>query len=604
MFKNGHWFRKIIFFISSILSIWISASTSVSALTATDIQSLIQEHPYYNASGDCTTTGSTTGTTATGLVWPFATKDPSQYNRVDQGWDIQDKAGAPIYAIAPGKIHVYTPNPGGFGNDYPTEELDNSIGGPTSWVYYGHVHVLPTVVDQHVNAGQQIAVANSTDPENGSAAPPGWLEIGFAQPGSDAPFDSGSGATVAGQKMKDLLLNATPGASTGQGSGSTAGSQNCGNCDCSSLAGADNEEKIWNYFRGKGLGPKQTAALMGNFESETCSTWDPRIVNDPTCSVFSDSPVPGKAYGIAQWTGGRQDALVQQANRAGVIPGTLCLQLDFAWGELNGSSYKSSVLDPINATDDLATMVHIINSSYEASGTSDQPRYDYAVGILAKYGNGNSTISTSSCSTGAVTVPPGTAQQLALDLLQKHYQGTINGHTYSGDGNLTCQSLNCQDLDNTADGVSIKNNGGPCSADALGADLLQYLTVLIEQGGFSLGISALCNDHSVDSSTGNSVSAHNVGEAVDINFVNKIWLCDTSSENGTLSLLQFTNGMIGTQLAPAQLLNQGVAAGEGCSQADNYIVANDNLSIDNHKSSPKFTSIYVGDHENHVHVGY
>lgn len=561
------------------------------------------KYPFYDAgsTSSCITTGSTTG----GLVWPFATKDPSQYNRVDQGWDIQDKAGAAIYAIAPGKIHVYSPNPGGFGNDYPTEELDSSIGGPTSWVYYGHVHVLPSVNDQHVDAGQQIAVANTTDPENGSAAPPGWLEIGFAQPGTDAPFDSGSGATAAGQKMKDLLLNATPGASASQVTpGSASSNVNCGNCDCSSLVGADNEEKIWNYFRGKGLGPKQTAALMGNFESETCSTWDPRIVNDPTCSVFSDSPVPGKAFGIAQWMGGRQDALVKKANQAGVIPGTLCLQLDFAWGELNSPSYKSLVLDPINATDDLATMVHIINQSYEASGTSDQPRYNYAVGILAKYGNGSSLGSSSSCSGGPITVPPGTGQQLALDLLQKHYQGTINGHSYSGDGNLTCQSLNCQDLDNTAHGVSIKQNGGPCSADALGTDLMQYLTVIIEQGGFSLSISALCNDHSAGSSTGNSVSAHNVGEAVDINFVNKIWLCDASSENGVLSLLQYTNGMIGSPLAPSQLLNQGVAAGQGCSQADNYILANDNLSMDGHKSYPKFTSKFVGDHENHVHVGY
>jgi 3D (Asp-Asp-Asp) domain-containing protein len=156
-------------------------------------------------------------TTNSGLVWPFATKDPSQYNRVDQGWDIQDKAGASIYAIAPGTLHVFNPDLGNFGNDYPTEELDTDIGGTSKWVYYGHVHILPGLDGKHVQAGQLIAHANTHDPQNGSGAPPGWLEIGFAQPNTDAPTDhctsvhSNCDPTPAGQKMKDLLINTQPG---------------------------------------------------------------------------------------------------------------------------------------------------------------------------------------------------------------------------------------------------------------------------------------------------------------------------------------------------------------------------------------------------------
>ncbi|HSW85480.1 MAG TPA: bulb-type lectin domain-containing protein [Candidatus Saccharimonadales bacterium] len=148
---------------------------------------------------------------AANIVWPFSTKSEGQYHRIDQGWDIQAGAGAHIYAISSGTLHVYQPDPGGFGNDYPVEQLDQSIGGPTNWVYYGHVHILPGLKGQHVSAGQLIATANNYSGQNGSVAPPGWLEIGFAQPGTDAPADRGSEsvATAAGTTMHNILIQSS-----------------------------------------------------------------------------------------------------------------------------------------------------------------------------------------------------------------------------------------------------------------------------------------------------------------------------------------------------------------------------------------------------------
>ena len=150
------------------------------------------------------------------LVWPFATKDTAQYKRTDQGWDIQTAAGGNVYAIAAGTINLYKPNPGGFGNDYPVEQLDSTLGGPSDFVYYGHVHMITGLDKQHVKAGDLIAHTNTTDPENGSAAPAGWLEIGFAVPNSDQPIaqtepgSQGEGsATTAGTKMHDILINVT-----------------------------------------------------------------------------------------------------------------------------------------------------------------------------------------------------------------------------------------------------------------------------------------------------------------------------------------------------------------------------------------------------------
>ena len=151
-------------------------------------------------------------TSSNALVWPFASKAPSQYQRIDQGWDLQTTPGGGVYAIASGTIQQYAPDPGGFGNNYPVEELDSSIGGPSNWIYYGHVHVISTLVGTHVNAGQLIAYTNTSQGENGSAAPPGWLEIGFAQPNTDAPAIKGAEntATSAGQTMNSLLLTAQP----------------------------------------------------------------------------------------------------------------------------------------------------------------------------------------------------------------------------------------------------------------------------------------------------------------------------------------------------------------------------------------------------------
>ena len=157
-----------------------------------------------------------------GAVWPFTTKSTSQYQRVDQGWDLQAAAGAQILAIAPGVLHQANKNPGAFGNDYPYETLDSAMtvnrggGAKTrtfSSVYYGHVHVVASLVGKHVIAGQVIATANKTDCStndtacNGSLAPAGWLEVGF---GANSPVDPGTAPTDAGYDMQYVLVDAPP----------------------------------------------------------------------------------------------------------------------------------------------------------------------------------------------------------------------------------------------------------------------------------------------------------------------------------------------------------------------------------------------------------
>jgi hypothetical protein len=98
-------------------------------------------------------------------------------------------------------------------------------------------------------------------------------------------------------------------------------------CDSSNptnatLAGSDNIEKAFNFFKGKGLSDDQAAGIVGNLIAE--SSLDPE----------ADS---GSGYkGIAQWNvGGRWDQFLAWAESTGAEPYSLGAQLNYAWKEAN-----------------------------------------------------------------------------------------------------------------------------------------------------------------------------------------------------------------------------------------------------------------------------
>lgn len=69
-----------------------------------------------------------------------------------------------------------------------------------------------------------------------------------------------------------------------------------------SLSGADNREKIWNFLLAVGLSSVQAAGVLGNIEVESGGTFS------PTIQQFDKAFGTG-AYGIAQWDS-RRDALI------------------------------------------------------------------------------------------------------------------------------------------------------------------------------------------------------------------------------------------------------------------------------------------------------
>jgi hypothetical protein len=127
------------------------------------------------------------------LIWPYPTRDPSMFRRIDQGWDLQVPVGTPIFAVADGTIS-YAHDPAGFGDPYPVLTLD--VADVSVAVYYGHNH--PEVGEgAHVHQGDVIAHALAVPGGNASSLP-GWLEIGWWN----------GGPTGNGQAMHDVLINA------------------------------------------------------------------------------------------------------------------------------------------------------------------------------------------------------------------------------------------------------------------------------------------------------------------------------------------------------------------------------------------------------------
>jgi len=142
-------------------------------------------------------------------------------------------------------------------------------------------------------------------------------------PGQAKVFDDGI-------KMFNINEDVTTCDGGGNGSGGS-----------SPLVGSDNVQKAFNYFvSSRGLSPNQAAGIIGNLLAE--SNMVPDIVQG---GGTAPAPVPGKGYGIAQWTdAARQNGLIALAQQEGKPASDLGLQLDYLWQELN-TTEKAALAD-------------------------------------------------------------------------------------------------------------------------------------------------------------------------------------------------------------------------------------------------------------------
>lgn len=188
-----------------------------------------------------------------------------------------------------------------------------------------------------------------------------------------------------------------------------------------SLTGADNEEKAWNYFTARGLTPVATAGAMGNIQAES------------GFSAAVEEKGGGGGLGIIQWTGERRTKLEAAASNAGINladnDSALLFELGYLWdGEygamtwqeqvnaettVEGDTTKASFWPPFsnNRSETQAgngsTMVFhaLIERSGDVPTEADRipnhgvltHRIDNAKAFLEKYGNGTGGSTSSRC---------------------------------------------------------------------------------------------------------------------------------------------------------------------------------------------------------------
>ena len=103
-----------------------------------------------------------------------------------------------------------------------------------------------------------------------------------------------------------------------------------GNMADINLEGNDNAEKIWNFFKSKGLTDEQTAGVMGSLWGES-NHFQPDLIEAGS----------GIGYGIAQWSFGRRTNLENYAKERGKPASDLGVQLKFLWQELEGPENRA-----------------------------------------------------------------------------------------------------------------------------------------------------------------------------------------------------------------------------------------------------------------------
>ena len=140
------------------------------------------------------------------------------------------------------------------------------------------------------------------------------------------------------------------------------------------LSGSNTEEKIWNYFKKKGLSDAQVAGIMGNMQLESGFKTD--AVN----------PSSG-AYGLAQWLGVRKTNLQNFAKERGTDPNDLQTQLDFYWHELQSS--ESDAYEALKTAKTAEDAAIIVQNKFERGGDNSPQRAQSGKTIYDKYHKSN-----------------------------------------------------------------------------------------------------------------------------------------------------------------------------------------------------------------------
>lgn len=168
----------------------------------------------------------------------------------------------------------------------------------------------------------------------------------------------------------------------------------------------NNETKIWNFLKGKGLNDFAIAGVMGNLYAES-GLIPNNLQNSYSASLgytdeeytkavddgsYTNFVRDAAGYGLAQWTyWSRKENLLNFAKAAGKSIGDLDMQLDFFWKELSGYGHVMSVLRTAKSVFEASTVVLL---EYERPADQSEAAQKRRAGFGEKYYNQFTTTTT------------------------------------------------------------------------------------------------------------------------------------------------------------------------------------------------------------------
>lgn len=191
-----------------------------------------------------------------------------------------------------------------------------------------------------------------------------------------------------------------------------------GSGSAAALTGGTNEEKVWNFFIGKGLEPFQAAGIIGNMYAESAVEPQRLQGTSPGTRTPADQVSGDIGWGLVQWTPASK--FIDPTKAAGKDPNDIAVQLEFLWDQLEGRGPipEKQAGDDLKATTNIEDAVRAFQGDSRIGGRytgyerpadqqgSLQTRIDKARDVLARYGSGSAGSGTVGGSGGGACPSP------------------------------------------------------------------------------------------------------------------------------------------------------------------------------------------------------
>jgi hypothetical protein len=184
------------------------------------------------------------------------------------------------------------------------------------------------------------------------------------------------------------------------------------------LTGADNGQKMWNFFLAQGLTPNEVAGVMGNLFAQDGSFNPEQVQKPPGGNSTTPTTQHDLGWGLAQWTPTSGPNPIISAGQQAGVPydqlDTLAGQLTIILWEMKNSAPAGGqdILKTLKTETTVAQSTSEFWTYFEGGGPNVPSQiFYYSSQMLKIYGKGNGSttpttnpVNGGSCSTNAPTI--------------------------------------------------------------------------------------------------------------------------------------------------------------------------------------------------------